>query len=358
MLTTTSAVHSGPVRITAALGAAALSAAPAVRTPPAAARDARTNSTTAAGPARPNKIGQFGMVSLAALEQIAQHVEPIQGLHVWTAQALYVALAGCASQQGTASTAEGQRCRVTVAELASRTRMGKRNVQRYLTALVEAGVLKILHRHDALHRPVASDYVFSYPGQDSPGKATPESASPAPRVAPAPRAAPESGPTYDSGVTTVTQKEESKNPDQERRQTDSGGDERAPHPAAIAADPDEHATGSVPYTPKAGEEPQTTGAPRRWNEALDRLSRLVTPAGFVSWLAPLEVLQCDDSSGAGSDRPAIRLRCQSAFHRDQVHRRYRPLIEQALGGTVELVVEPRSVPAPGAPYRAPGSETS
>ena len=85
-------------------------------------------STAPAGapPPRPNRLGQFGMVSLAALEQVAAHVEPVTGLHVWTAQALYVALAGCASQQGTASTAEGQRCRVTVGELAARTRMGRR----------------------------------------------------------------------------------------------------------------------------------------------------------------------------------------------------------------------------------------
>ncbi|HEV2126309.1 MAG TPA: hypothetical protein VGW38_26430, partial [Chloroflexota bacterium] len=274
MLTTTSSVHSGPVRITAALGAAALSAAPPRSAP-------LPNQPQHLVPPQPrtNKIGQFGMLSLAALEQIAQHVEPIQGLHVWTAQALYVALAGCASQQGTASTAEGQRCRVTVAELAARTRMGKRNVQRYLTVLVEAGVLTIRHRHDALHRPVASDYVFSYPGQDSPGMVPPESPSPAPRVAPMPDSAPETTPSCDSGVTTVSQKEESKNHEVEARELRSGEHDELPTPMR-RQDPtafhDQHTS--------VGSEAQ-----RRWYRAQEQLAATVTAAAFAAWLAPLEV---------------------------------------------------------------------
>jgi len=119
--------------------------------PQASTSVAPSASASLAGAARANKLGLFGMVSEECLDQIRRHVAPIKGLHAWTAQAIYTALAVSASRQGQASVADGQRCWVTIAELAARTGMGRRNIERYLPVLQDAGVIRIIHAHDTLH---------------------------------------------------------------------------------------------------------------------------------------------------------------------------------------------------------------
>ena len=167
-------------------------------------------STSPGGPkpGHASRLGLFGMVSEECLERVRDHVAPIKGLHPWTAQALYAALAVCASRQGTASAADGQRCWVSVAELAARTGMCRRNVERYLPVLQAAGVVRIVRAHDALHRPVASHYVFVYPRSQVGDAPTPRSGySAAPVGGGGGEATLESGPA-DSGVGTVLENQE------------------------------------------------------------------------------------------------------------------------------------------------------
>jgi hypothetical protein len=325
-------------------GAAAAPGLPAAhrvpaRAPVRAAQDAVRHGSAPA--ARPNRIGQFGMFSLWALERIAAHVEPIKGLHVWTAQALYVALAGAASQQGTASTGEGQRCRVTVAELAARTRMGKRNVQRYQAVLEDAGVVRILHRHDALHRPLANDYLFVYSGPEQQGMVTPESGGPDSRVAPPGAAVPDSQPNRDSGVTTKSQKEIQENQDLEERNCATGrerGDGRNANGSPVTTNRNGPGTSASKDT--CGSSP----AAQRWRRVRGVLEGEISAAVLQAWIAPLvpvepvEPPESDTEPSAAAREAPLVLACGSAFQRDQVERRYRQTIERAAGGPVVLVL--------------------
>ena len=294
---------------------------------------------------RPNRIGQFGMVSLASLEQIAAHVEPVTGLHVWTAQALYVALAGCASQQGTANTAEGQRCRVTVGELAARTRMGRRNVQRYLSVLEDAGVVRVVHRHDALHRPVASDFLFLYPGHTGQGVATPESPTRAASVADGAGAGAVPPVDRDSGVATVSQKEESERGTLEPFAHASRGREDGADEATLVTHGQPPGDGARPASP----------ARERWERARAAVAAGISAAASLAWLATLEVAEEEPGQApegppgapgaGGASARALVLTCGSPLQRDLVDRRYRKAIEAALDGPVVLLVRPAGAQA-------------
>jgi hypothetical protein len=81
----------------------------------------------------------------------------------------------------------------------------------------------------------------------------------------------------------------------------------------------------------------------------------VSPATYQAWLSTLELAGQDPSAStsrntaegaAAADVPAahasapITLACRTAFQRDQVERRYRRLIEHALGAPIVLVVAP------------------
>ena len=304
----------GPLPLAALLaGALPLPSAPSAPSSPAA---------------RINKMGLFGMVSLAAVEQIARHVAPLDGLHAWTAQSLYLALALCASQQGSASTAEGQRCRATIAELAARTRMSPRNVQRYLGVLKDAGVLRIQQRHDPLHRPVASEYVFVYP-ETSPSaspSAPPETKLPGipqglhPTVTPPPVPGDSGGaklagdatpaaPPDDSGVTTVAKKDLEENPER---------DERA-IPCLRA---------NVP----AAEDGSRSPRQKQWEAARQALAGQLSAATYSAWIAPLELAERPDEPDQ-----ALVLICASPFHRERVERLHRS-IEDLLGSPVQFAV--------------------
>jgi DNA-binding transcriptional ArsR family regulator len=352
----------GPVPLAALLAAArtgSSAAQPPTRTAPAAAvpaapphpshREAVAATGPAAGTAarqagaRPNKIGLFGMVSEECLERIRRHVEPIKGLHPWTAQAIYTALAVCASKQGSASVADGQRCRVTVAELAARTGMGRRNVERYLPVLRDAGVIRIVHAHDAQHRPVASHYLFVYPHTAERDTPTPESASPAAQGAESDAGATRESTPADTRVGTVSKSQE--NPPEsgpeganafEGREGTNENVGAGTGPAAIAN------TAGLP-APVPSAHPDSLPADEeddRWALARRRLEADVTPAAFGAWLRPLVWVRPGDAPAAGDNGAPghLVLGCGSTFHRDQVERRYRAAIEAAVGGPVELVV--------------------
>ena len=115
----------------------------------------------------PSRLGLFGMVSAAALERVADAAAGRRPARRTAAMGVYAQLAVLASQQGTAS-AQGQRCTVTVAELAARCRMGRRTVQTYLALLADCGVLTVAHRFDARGNPLASTLVFAYPRRRAP----------------------------------------------------------------------------------------------------------------------------------------------------------------------------------------------
>jgi hypothetical protein len=309
------------------------------------------------------------MVSEECLARIREHVTPIKGLHPWTAQAIYTALAVCPSKQGQASVAEGQRCWVSVAELAARTGMCRRNIERYLPVLEAAGVLKIVHAHDALHRPVASQYVFTYPHTQSGDIPTPESANLAPLVSASDVAATPTSTMADSRVGT-----DSKSP---REPVDS--DQEGVR-LAEGEEREEHRAGTAPLaegTSSTSEEAARTDP--RWEHARQILRREVSAAAFSAWLEPLWPLclaqpgNADDPTprsdtdldttalsftvgaggAAGSGRRAdgtLVLACSNAFQREQIRRRYHAGLEAALGGPVELVIAPAQASAapPGA----------
>ena len=115
----------------------------------------------------PSRLGLFGMVSAAALERLADAAAATPACSPAAAMGVYAQLAVLASQQGTASS-QGQRCTVTVAELAARCRMGRRTVHTYLALLADCGVLAVDHRFDARGNPLASTLVFAYPRRDAP----------------------------------------------------------------------------------------------------------------------------------------------------------------------------------------------
>lgn len=352
------------------------------------AANAAAAGAAAALPKSPNKLGLFGMVSEQCLEQIRRHVLPIKGLHPWTAQAIYTALAVCASKQGQASVADGQRCRITVAELADRTGMCRRNIERYLPVLQSAGVIKIVHAHDALHRPVASHFLFIYPHTGSGDTPTRESGIPD-----AGGAAPAQSPTResdgsDSGVGTVSKSQRERKesgPERARfvlEREEHEEDEERVESAATALD--QPATSLEGTTLPTGNEGTLTGTQHangaRWRQARELLRGQVSDAAFNAWLEPLRTVPEratgqiltpggeDDAPlyAAGNDegsavshealatpRPAsgvvnstgvMVLACRNAFQRDQIERRYRAAIEAALNGPVSLIVEPAQGP--------------
>jgi hypothetical protein len=108
------------------------------------------------------------MVSAGALERLADAATARPACSPAAAMGVYAQLAVLASEQGTASAQAGQRCTVTVAELAARCRMGRRTVQTYLALLADCGVLEVDHRFDARGNPLASTLVFAYPRRDAP----------------------------------------------------------------------------------------------------------------------------------------------------------------------------------------------
>jgi DNA-binding transcriptional ArsR family regulator len=316
---------------------AAISPAPPHR---AAAGTLASGPAPKAAGARPNRIGLFGMVSEECLECIRRHVEPIKGLHPWTAQAIYTALAVCASKQGSASVADGQRCWVTVAELAARTGMGRRNVERYLPVLREAGVIRIVHAHDALHRPTASHYLFVYPHTEERDTPTPESASPAAHVADDGSGATRESTPADSGVGTFSKSQE--NPPDSGPERANAVEGRGGTNENVGAVAEPEATGSTAALPAPVPSAGPDALPSDdeddlWTPAQRRLEAEVTPAAFSAWLRPLVRVRSEDARAAGALGHLV-LGCGSAFHRDQVERRYRRAIETAVGGPVRLVV--------------------
>ena len=326
--------------------------------PQASTSVAPSASASLAGAARANKLGLFGMVSEECLDQIRRHVAPIKGLHAWTAQAIYTALAVSASRQGQASVADGQRCWVTIAELAARTGMGRRNIERYLPVLQDAGVIRIIHAHDTLHRPVASHYLFVYRHTASDGIPTPESGSTAsPVVDHGVSTTPESA-GLDSGVGTLTKSQRKRSESgpegapvavaQEEREETFPPETIDTHPDSVATVPEsvQPALNCNSMTPPS---PVPSPVEARWTRARETLRSEVSAAAFSAWLEPLLPLPAVLPAGESSDEvasDALVLVCGSTFQREQIVRRYRPRIEKAFGGSVEFTVEP--VTPPGA----------
>src|SRR5262249_54286500 len=108
------------------------------------------------------------MVSAAALERLADAAAARPACSPAAAMGVYAQLAVFASQQGTASAHGGQRCTVTIAELAARCRLGRRTIQTYLALLADCGLVVIAHRCDARGNPLASTLMFAYPRRDEP----------------------------------------------------------------------------------------------------------------------------------------------------------------------------------------------
>ena len=166
----------------------------------------RNAARSAAGPSR---LGLFGMVSAAALERVADAAAATPACSPAAAMGVYAQLAVLASQQGTASS-QGQRCTVTVAELAARCRMGRRTVQTYLALLADCGVLEVDHRFDARGNPLASTLVFAYPRRDAPpaaGDARGAAPAASPEAPPAaPSAAPLPGEGYAAGGARILER--------------------------------------------------------------------------------------------------------------------------------------------------------
>jgi hypothetical protein len=124
----------------------------------------------------PSRLGLFGMVSAAALERLADRAAAAPACTPAAAMGVYAQLAVLASQQGTASAQGGQRCTVTIAELAARCRMGRRTVQTYLALIADCGLVAIDHRYDVRGRPLASTLVFAYPDRHAPASSAPPAA--------------------------------------------------------------------------------------------------------------------------------------------------------------------------------------
>jgi hypothetical protein len=98
----------------------------------------------------------------------------------------------------------------------------------------------------------------------------------------------------------------------------------------------------------------------RWRTARESLAAAMSGAAFNAWIAPLQPLGPSPSRVADPPPPTsdslhkderkhetsapFRLACASTFQRDQIERRYRRLIESALGVAVDLVVSSSSTP--------------
>lgn len=102
---------------------------------------------------------------------------------------------------------------------------------------------------------------------------------------------------------------------------------------AVADTPRDLEADSVQTHPGTSPAPSASDAAQRWLDAKHLLAQHLSAAAFRAWVEPLELV----SSLHGL---AIRLRCSSAFQCEQVSRRYRAAIEEALGVPVELVVAP------------------
>ncbi|HEU5315227.1 MAG TPA: hypothetical protein VFX49_03915 [Chloroflexota bacterium] len=74
----------------------------------------------------------------------------------------------------------------------------------------------------------------------------------------------------------------------------------------------------------------------RWARVLKALAETISPAAFSAWIAPLEPVLDPPNAPAPPGTP-VTLRCASAFHLQQVDRRYRGAIEEALGCPVALI---------------------
>jgi hypothetical protein len=116
-----------------------------------------------------------------------------------------------------------------------------------------------------------------------------------------------------------------------------------PRPLVTAGDGSAAGAGPTPSAPNAG---------RRWIDAKQLLTQRLSAAAFRAWVEPLEALEllaappAPGTSGDptppphGDGHSPLRLRCTSAFQCEQVTRRYKAAIEEALGAPVELVVGP------------------
>ncbi|CAA9241063.1 MAG: hypothetical protein AVDCRST_MAG77-1541 [uncultured Chloroflexi bacterium] len=92
------------------------------------------------------------------------------------------------------------------------------------------------------------------------------------------------------------------------------------------------------------ETPRTPRTDEQWELAKRTIASQLSPAAFSAWIAPLRPEAVPAPTGSTSDQPhdgptpAMRLRCDTPFQRQQVERRYLELIETALGCVTELVV--------------------
>jgi hypothetical protein len=149
---------------------------------------------------------------------------------------------------------------------------------------------------------------------------------------------------------------------------------RAPSPDGAGAGAHNH--DSLHKRRRVGENPRATEAPGmptehttpedpvsndpnavRWRTARESLAAAMSGAAFNAWIAPLQPLCPSPSPSRAADAPSpsltsaslhehdtsetsapFRLACASTFQRDQIERRYRRLIESALGVAVDLVV--------------------
>ena len=91
--------------------------------------------------------------------------------------------------------------------------------------------------------------------------------------------------------------------------------------------------------------PAGANAEQSWLDAKRVLAQRLSAAAFRAWVEPLQLAsRCHPvgENGSAETAPAngapIRLRCSSAFQCEQVTRRYKAAIEEALGAPVELVV--------------------
>ena len=82
-----------------------------------------------------------------------------------------------------------------------------------------------------------------------------------------------------------------------------------------------------------------------WSQALRAIEAEISPAAFSAWIEPLRFMPpaapadaSDPIDRGGVDASHPRLFCTSQFQLQQLDRRYRSLIERALGSSVELIL--------------------
>lgn len=78
-----------------------------------------------------------------------------------------------------------------------------------------------------------------------------------------------------------------------------------------------------------------------WSQALTVIETKISPAAFSAWLEPVRYMppMVDPTNPTDdANTGAHRLICTSPFHRQQLDRRYRSLIEQALGSSVDFIL--------------------